>query len=142
MTQLNPYLSFDGTAEAAFNFYKSVFGGEFASIMRWRDNPQCEEFSENDKNGIMHVALPVGDSVIMGSDSVGAMGPELVAGNNFTVAISPDSREESDRLFNELSAGGEPTMPMQDMFWGGYFGCLKDKFGTPWMINFDPNRTK
>ena len=136
MTKLNPYLSFNGKAEEAFNFYKSVFGGEFTGIMRWSDNPQCSEFSDEDKNGVMHIALPVGDSVIMGSDSVKSMG-EVTAGTNFQITISPESREDADRLFNGLSTGGTPTMPMADQFWCDYFGALKDKFGIQWLINYE-----
>ena len=138
MTQLNPYLSFNGNAEEAFNFYKSVFGGDFAAVMRWGDNAEaCKEMSDADKNSIMHISLPVGDSVIMASDS--PMGPVNV-GNNFTVAISPDSREEADRFFAGLSESGNVTCPMTDMFWGGYFGSFTDKFGIGWLINHDPNR--
>lgn len=138
MRQLNPYLSFNGQAEEAFNFYKSVFGGEFNGIMRWKDNPQCEGFSDEDKNGIMHVSLPIGNSVIMGSDSVKTMG-EVTSGTNFQVAISPDSREDADRLFAGLSEGGKATMPMSDMFRGDYYGALTDKFGIQWMINYGQN---
>jgi PhnB protein len=137
MTKVNPYLSFNGTAEEAFNFYKSVFGGEFETVMRWGDNPQCENMSDTDKNKIMHIAIKVGDSVIMASDFV-AMGDEqFTPGNNYTVAVSPDSREEADRLFAGLSAGGQVVMPMTDMFWGGYFGAFNDKFGVKWLINQD-----
>ena len=140
MTQLNPYLTFNGQTEEAFKFYQSIFGGEIRGPMRWADNPQCGEFSDADKNKVMHIALPVGDSIIMGSDFVGGMGQEFAEGNNFTVAISPDSREDADRLFAGLSDGGKAAMPMQDAFWGGYFGALTDKFGIPWMINFDANQ--
>jgi PhnB protein len=134
MTQLNPYLSFGGNAEEAFNFYKSVFGGDFAAVMRWGDNPQaCDQFPDLDKNSIMHIALAVGDSMIMASDD--AMG-NLKEGNNFSVAINPDSREDSDRIFAGLSAGGNVTCPMMDMFWGGYFGSFTDKFGINWLINY------
>jgi len=132
MTQLNPYLSFDGNAEEALSFYKSVFGGEFAAVMRWGDNPDaCAQFPDLDKNWIMHIALPVGESVIMASDSP----TDYKAGTNFSVAIGPDSREESDRLFAGLSEGGNVTCPMMDMFWGGYFGSFTDKFGVNWLIN-------
>ena len=135
MTQLNPYVSFNGNAEEAFNFYKLVFGGDFEAVMRWGDNPQCAAMSDADKNKIMHIALKVGDSVIMGSDFVPMGGEEYKDGNNYTVAIAPDSREEADRLFVGLSAGGKVVMPMSEMFWGGYFGAFGDKFGVKWMIN-------
>jgi len=136
MTQIQPSLTFNGQAEEAFEFYRSVFGGEFTSKMRWADNPQCDQFSDADKKLIMHVSLPVGTGAIMGNDMLAAFG-ELKQGNNFAVTIIPDSREEADRLFKGLSAGGEAKMPMQDMFWGAYFGALTDKFGTQWMINCD-----
>jgi len=142
MTQLNPYLTFDGNTEEAFNFYKSVFGGDFEGIMRWKDNPQCEGMSEADKNRVMHVALKVGDSIIMGSDFVSMNGEKFQSGNNFSVAITPDSRADADRLFEGLSKGGQPVMPMTDMFWGGYFGAFADKFGVKWLINHDSNQTK
>ena len=135
MTKLNPYLSFNGNAEEAFNFYKSVFGGDFGALMRWGDNAEaCKEMSDTDKNLIMHISLPVGDSVIMASDS--PMGP-LNVGNNFNVAISPETRQDADRFFSGLSEGGNVTCPMQDMFWGGYFGSFTDKFGINWLINHD-----
>jgi PhnB protein len=135
MTKINPYISFDGNTEEAFNFYKSVFGGDFPAVMRWADNPQCEGMSDADKNKIMHIALPIGDSVIMGSDFVSMSGEKYTDGNNYTIAISPDSREEADRLFAGLSEGGKVVMPMTDMFWGGYFGAFGDKFGIKWLIN-------
>jgi PhnB protein len=140
MAQLNPYVSFDGNAEEAFNLYKSVFGGEFPAVMRWGDNPQCAEMSDADKNKIMHISLPVGDGVIMASDHVGGMGEEYKPGNNFAVAIAPSSREEAERFFAGLSEGGKDAMPMQDMFWGGYYGHVTDKFGVRWMINYDEKR--
>lgn len=142
MTQLNPYVSFDGNAEEAFNFYRSIFGGEFPAVMRWGDNPQCAEFSAEDKNKIMHISLPVGDSVIMSSDHVDGMGDKYLQGNNFAIAIAPGSREEADRVFNGLSQGGKDAMPMQDMFWGGYYGHVTDRFGVRWMINHDPKQGK
>jgi PhnB protein len=133
MTQLNPYLSFNGKAEEAFNFYKSVFGGEFATAMRWGDNADaCAQFPDLDKNAIMHIALPVGDSMIMGSDSP----MDYKEGTNFSVAIGPDSRKDADRFFAGLSKGGKVTCPMMDMFWGGYFGSFTDKFGINWLINY------
>jgi len=135
MTQIIPHIGFDGNAEEAFNFYKSVFGGEL-SLMRWKDNPSCSDWSEEDKNKIMHAALKIGDGTLMGNDVPKVMGQTVKAGNNFTVTLNPNSRDEADRLFSGLSAGGNPTMPMQEMFWGGYFGSFTDKFGIPWMINY------
>ena len=135
MTKLNPYLSFDGNAEEAMNFYAKAFGTEIATIMRWGENPQCEGMSDADKNKVMHAALPVGDSMLMASDFVAMPGMEYKAGTNFAVAIGPDTREDADRLFAELSPGGNVTCPMMDMFWGGYFGSFTDKFGVAWLIN-------
>lgn len=143
MTVLNPYLNFDGTAEEAMNFYKSVFGGEFmGGVMRWKDAPGCDgdgEFtlSAADGNKVMHMALPIaGGAVIMASDSIKGLGPDLVAGNSVTIAVGPESRNDADRLFEGLSAGGNVFMPMSDAFWGGYFGSFVDKFGTNWLINY------
>lgn len=137
MTKVNPYISFDGNAEEAFNFYKSVFGGDFETVMRSKDNPQSEGMSDADKNKIMHIAIKVGDSVIMGSDFMSMGDEQYTPGNNYTVALMPDSREEADRLFAGLSEGGQVVMPMTDMFWGGYFGAFGDKYGVKWLINQD-----
>lgn len=137
MTQLAPSLNFDGNAEEAFNFYRAVFGGDFKALMRWRDNPQCTDWNESAKNLIMHVSLEVGEGhVLMGSDTPSSFGQTISNGNNFAIGITPDSREDADRLFQGLSDGGHGEMPMQDMFWGAYFGALQDKFGVRWMINF------
>lgn len=135
MTAINPYISFDGNAEEAMNFYAGTFGTSLATVMRWGENPQCEGMSDADKNKVMHAALPVGDSVIMASDFVAMPGMEYKAGTNFAVAIGPETREEADRLFGALSAGGNVTCPMMEMFWGGYFGSFTDKFGVAWLIN-------
>lgn len=148
MTNINPYLSFDGNAEEAFDFYKSVFGGEFAGgIMRWGDMPGCDEgemkLGEEDKGKVMHMALPISDgNVLMASDSLKAFGRPLTVGNNITIAIGPGTREEADRLFAGLSESGEVQMPMADAFWGGYFGSFKDKFGINWLINVDTSKEK
>ncbi|AHF15465.1 VOC family protein [Niabella soli] len=137
MAKLNPYLNFDGTAEAAFNFYKSVFGGEFrGGVMRMGDAPGCENLSADEKSRVMHIALPIGTDMLMASDIVPSMGHKLTVGNNNYVSIFPESREEADRLFNGLSAGGTIEMPMQDQFWGDYFGSFTDKYGVGWMINY------
>ena len=135
MTHLIPNIAFDGTAEAAFNFYKDVLGGELR-MMRWSDNPHCENFSDADKQKIMHASLEIDGGSLMGNDFVPAMeGQTHIPGNNFTVTATPETREEADRIYRELSDGGVPAMPMQDMFWGGYFGFLVDKFGTQWMVH-------
>ncbi|WP_300598458.1 VOC family protein [Niabella sp.] len=137
MAKLNPYLNFDGNAEDAFNFYKSVFGGEFVGgVMRIGDAPGSENLSEEDKKRVMHVALPVGGDLLMASDIVPSMGHKLTVGNNNYISIFPESREEADRLFNALSQGGKIEMPMADQFWGDYFGSFQDQFGIGWMINY------
>jgi len=133
--QMNPYLNFDGNAEQAFNFYKSVFGGDFATVMRFKDNPQCEGISEQDKQLIMHIALPIdGGGMLMASDALESLGQKLTVGNNFYISLAPEKREDADRLFSGLSDGGKVEMPMTEMFWG-YFGCFADKFGIKWMLN-------
>ncbi len=138
----NPYLNFNGNTEEAFNFYKSVFGGEFLALMRFSDNDACGPIAENDKNKIMHIALPLGDgTVLMATDALESMGQKVVFGNNIYIALSPDSKEETDRLFNGLSEGGKIEMPMQDMFWGDYFGTCADKFGVQWMFTYSKNES-
>ncbi|MFA6277811.1 MAG: VOC family protein [Pedobacter sp.] len=141
MAALNPYLVFDGNCEAAFNFYKSVFGGEFPHIGRFKDMPPVEgspEMSAADGEKIMHVSLPISkESILMGSDSSEAFGQTTVVGTNFSISINTDSEEEADKLFNGLSAGGKVTMPMEKTFWGAYFGMFTDKFGINWMVNYD-----
>ncbi len=139
--KLNPYLNFDGNCEAAFLHYKKVFGGEFAGqgIMRFGDIPAMDgfEIADEHKNRVMHVSLPVGNEILMGSDSMPGFGNRSFQnGDNAYVSIHPDSREEADRLFAGLSEGGEIEMPMEDQFWGDYFGSFRDKFGICWMINF------
>jgi len=133
---LNPYLNFDGNAEEAFRFYHSVFGGEFF-IQRMSDAPGTENLTEAERNYAMHVSVSVGNGqFLMASDCVKSMDHTLQQGNNNYISVSPDSREEATRLFNELSAGGTVEMPLDDMFWGDYFGSFKDKFGVCWMINY------
>ena len=139
MATTNTYLNFNGNCAEAFNFYKSVFGGEFTYIGRFGEMPPSEEFSvsEADKDKVMHVSLPIGSSVLMGSDNGEHYEASFVKGNNFSVSINAESREEADKLFNGLSVGGQATMPMSDTFWGAYFGMFTDKFGINWMVNYD-----
>ncbi|MFD0941909.1 VOC family protein [Pedobacter boryungensis] len=141
MAQVNPYLTFDGNCEEAFNFYKSVFGGEFPYIGRFKDMPPmegCPEMPASEGEKIMHVSLPISkETILMGSDSSEAFGQANVAGNNFSISINADNQEEADKLFNGLSAGGKVTMPMDKTFWGAYFGMFTDKFGINWMVNHD-----
>lgn len=142
MAAINPYLIFNGNCEEAFLFYKSVFGGEFPYIGKFKDMPSdaegCESISKEDGERIMHVSLPIGSSVLMGSDSNAASG-DVKFGGNFSVSINTESAAEADKLFNGLSAGGNAYMPMSKTFWGAYFGMFTDKFGINWMVNFDEN---
>ena len=140
MAAINPYLNFNGNTEEAFNFYKSVFGGEFLAVMRFKDNAECAQVSESDKNRIMHIALPIGNgNILMATDSLESLGQKLTVGNNFYICLSPESKAEAEKLFNGLSAGGKIEMPLQDMFWGAYYGSFADKFGVQWMVNYDKN---
>lgn len=149
MAKLNPYLNFSGTTEEAFNLYKSVFGGEFTALMRWKDMPSGEEgcgdseakLSVEDGEKIMHIALPIGDgNVLMGTDSLEGFGPKLIEGNNFSIGIGADSKEELERLFAGLSEGGKVVSLLADAFWGAYFGMCTDKFGIQWLFNYDYNQ--
>ncbi len=139
MATVNTYLTFNGNCEEAFNFYKSVFGGDFAYIGRFGEMPEGDGYSvpEADKNKIMHVGLPIGNTILMGSDTGGDWAAKLIEGNNFSVSVNTESKEEADRIFNGLTAEGQITMPMENTFWGAYFGMLTDKFGIQWMVNFD-----
>src|SRR6478672_1239447 len=135
MPALNPYLNFKGNTEEAFNFYKSVFGGDFPMVMRFRDTPEAARVPPNEQDKIMHIALPIGKNVLMGTDALEAMGHKLTAGNSFSLSINAKGKEETDQIFNGLAAGGQVTMPLENTFWGAYFGMLTDKFGVQWMVN-------
>ena len=140
MATINPYLNFNGNTEEAFNFYKSVFGGEFAAVMRFGDATGCGEMplAETDKDKIMHIALPIGrGNVLMATDALESMGQNFKVGDNFSISITADSREEADELFSGLSEGGTVEMPLADAFWGDYFGMLQDKFGIQWMVSYN-----
>jgi PhnB protein len=139
MSTVNVYLTFAGQCEEAFERYRSIFGGEFASLARFGEMPQDENFTVDEalRDRIMHVTLPISDeTALMGSDTLPGSGPDLVIGTNFSVSVAPDSREEADRLFDALSEGGSATMPMADQFWDAYFGMCTDRFGIQWMINY------
>lgn len=140
MALINPYIHFNGNAEEAFTFYQSAFGGAFAMIVRFKDMPmEGQPVSESEANKIMHIALPIGkSSVLMGSDTPEFMGKHNLRENRSKISVSAESREEADRLFNGLSAGGEVEMPIADSPWGSYFGMFRDKYGIEWMIDFDP----
>ena len=140
MASYHPYLNFDGNAEEAFNFYKTVFGGEFSAVMRFTDMEGCSEMplSEADKSKIAHISLPLDNgTILMASDTLESLGQKLNVGNNTYTCIVPDSRDDADRFFNGLSAGGSVQMAMADMPWGAYWGCFSDKFGVQWMISHD-----
>jgi PhnB protein len=141
MATINPYLIFNGNCEEAFLFYQSVFGGEFPYVGKFDEMPKDAEggasISDADKNKIMHISLPIGkDSILMGSDSNAASG-DVAIGANVSISINVESKQEADKLFDGLSAGGNPFMPMNQTFWGAYFGMFVDKFGIHWMVNFD-----
>ena len=136
MKAVNPYLNFSGNTEDAFKFYKSVFGGEFLTVMRFKDVPD-QDIPEAVKNQIMHIALPIAPNIIlMGTDAPEEMGFKLIKGNNLYISLETESKEEADKLFNGLSVGGNIKMPMADQFWGDYYGNFTDKYGVCWMINF------
>ena len=136
--KINPYLNFKGNTEEAFNFYKSVFGGEFMNVTRFKDTPESARIPNNEKYKIMHIALPLGDgNILMATDALESMGQKLTPGNNMHLTISTESREDADRIYKGLSAGGKSTMPMAEQFWGAYFGMLTDKYDVHWMISYD-----
>ena len=141
MASVSIYLNFQGNTEEAFEFYKSVFGTEYSSpIMYMRDvpaGPGMPPLPENEQGAVMHVALPIlGGTQIMGTDMLESMGHHVKIGNNTTINLEPDSREETDRLYSLLSEGSTQNMPMQDQFWGAYWGVCLDKFGIRWMFNY------
>ncbi len=137
MALINPHINFNGNAEEAFTFYKSVFGGEFARIIRFKDlSIPGYPVAENDAKKIMHIALPIGKNILMGNDIPESMGQVNENENRSKISISAESREEADKLFNGLSAGGSIEMPIGDSPWGSYFGMFRDKFGIEWMVDF------
>lgn len=141
MATVNPYLNFNGNTEEAFNFYKSVFGGEFITVQRFKDTPEADNIPEADRDKIMHIALPIGKgTILMATDALESMGHPLTVGNNFYMSVNANSEKEADKLFKALSAGGRVTIPIEKAFWGAYFGMFTDKFGIQWMINYDYNQ--
>jgi len=139
MATINTYLNFNGNTEEAFNFYKSVFGGEFTTLQRLKDTPDGDKIPAKEKEKIMHVALPIGGNVLMGTDVLESM-PPVKFGTNSSISIDAASEEEARNLFNGLSAGGKVEMPLEKMFWGAYFGFFIDKFGVQWMVNYSFNK--
>ena len=142
MTTINPWINFNGNAEEAFTFYRSVFGGEFTKVIRFKDIESTEfSVAEKDKNKIMLIALPIGNSnVLMANDVPEFMGRVNENENRSKISISTESKEEADKLFNGLSAGGKVEVPMDDSSWGSYFGMFRDKYGIEWIIEFSPNK--
>lgn len=139
MTTLNSYLNFPGTAEEAFTFYKSIFGGEFTMVSRYKDGPPmegCPPMPEDVGNKILHIGLPIGGNVLMASDAIPPMCPAVTVGTNVSLSLHPETEAEGRRLFDALSAGGQVQMPYQPMFWGAIFGACVDKFGICWMVNY------
>ncbi len=132
-----------GNTEEAFTFYQSVFGGEFiGGINRFKDTPDGDKLSPADQQKVMHIALPIGKgNILMGTDMLESMGHKMNQGNNISLSLNTESKEETDNIFNALSAGGKIEMPLQDMFWGAYFGMFTDKFGIQWMVNYDAKQS-
>jgi PhnB protein len=137
LTTINTYLTFKGTCEAAFNLYKSVFGGELQTFSRFEDMPPNPDapLSAEMKKHVMHVTLPIGENTLMGSDAGGEWSPNLIKGTNYSISLGLESQENADQVFAELSEGGQVTMPKDNTFWGDYFGMCTDQFGIQWMIN-------
>jgi PhnB protein len=142
MTTVNVYLTFNGNCMEVFNFYKSVFGGEFLYVGYYKDMPTDggKPVSHEDAEKIMHISLPISpETMLMGSDTGGEWASSFSPGNNFSLSIHADSKESADRLFDGLSAGGQVTMSMNKTFWGDYFGMFTDQFGINWMVSFNEN---
>jgi PhnB protein len=139
MASINPYIHFNGNAEEAFTFYRSVFGGDFAMIARFKDLANAEyPIPDTEADKIMHIALPIGKtSLLMGSDTPGFMGKHNENETRSKISVSAESKEEADKLFNGLSEDGQIEMPIGDSPWGSYFGMLRDKYGIEWMIDYD-----
>lgn len=136
MMKVAVYLNFPGNTLEAFNFYKSVFGGEFSSVFRFKDMPM-EGFTIPDADGdkIMHISLPLADTHLMGTDTLESMGQSQINGTNVSISLHPSDKAEADRIFKALSDGANVSMPMADQVWGDYYGMLTDRFGVQWMIN-------
>ena len=136
---LNIYLTFDGNCREVFEFYRSVFDGEFATFSTFGEGPPGMDVPESHKDQVMHVSLPIGASTLMGSDT-GPGAASVVVGTNFSISVDPGSKQRCDELFARISEGGEVTMPLEEMFWGAYFGRCRDRFGVNWMINWEPEQ--
>ena len=140
MALINPHINFNGNAEEAFTFYKSVFGGEFAKIIRFKDLASSEfPVAKKEENKIMHIVLPIGKTMLMANDVPEIMGKTNENENRSKIVITAESKEEADKLFNGLSVGGQIEGPIGDSSWGSYFGCFRDKYGIEWIVEFDQN---
>lgn len=138
MPSINPYLNFAGNTEQAFNFYRSVFGGEFVAVMRFKDTPEASKVPASEQDMIMHISLPIGkNNILMGTDALESMGQKLSMGNNIHISISAGSEAEARKLLEGLAGGGKVTVPLEKMFWGAFFGMCLDQFGVSWMVSYD-----
>ena len=146
MSSVHIYLTFDGNCEEAFSMYRSIFGGDYASISRFGEMPPQEGMPpvpEDQLEKIMHVSLPIGEhSLLMGSDTGGDWGKKHQPGNNFSISVDADSKEQADQYFSKLAEGGQVIMGINNTFWGSYFGMLTDRFGISWMVSFDTSNKK
>lgn len=143
MTQVNPYINFNGNCEEAFNFYRSVFGGEFPYVGRYKDMPPSERSHATGMDGekIMHMSLPISkETTLMGSDIGGDWAKDTIVGNNIQLSINAETEDDARKLFEGLSVGGRVNMPLEKTFWGALFGMFTDKFGINWMVNYDYNQ--
>ena len=138
MAQINPHINFNGNAEEAFNFYKSIFGGDFAKVTRLKEISSPDfPVPESDAEKILHISLPIGKNKLIGNDVPSFLGSVNENENRSKISISAESRAEADHLFNGLSNGGSVEMPMEDSPWGVYFGMFRDKYGIEWIIEFE-----
>jgi|SRR5690606_29506048 len=141
MAQINPHINFNGNAEEAFTFYKSVFGGEFSKVVRFKEISSPEyPIPANEENKLMYISLPIGSSVLMANDILEVMGKVSEEENRSKISISAESKEEAYKLFNGLSAGGQVEMPIDENPDGTYFAMFRDKYGIEWMVKFDPKK--
>jgi PhnB protein len=141
MATINPHINFNGNAEEAFNFYKSVFGGDFVKVIRFKDLAGPEfPVAEHEAHKLMHIALQIGPNVLMGNDVPEILGRTNENENRSKISVSAESRKEADKLFKGLSAGGQIEMPIEDSPWATYFGMLRDKYGIEWMVEYDPKQ--
>ena len=141
MVSINPYINFNGNAEEAFNFYKSVFGGEFKTIVRFKDLASDDfPISQDEANKIMRIVLPIGNTVLIANDVPKAMGSVNESENRSKIAVLADSHEDAQRIFNGLSVGGDIEMPLDQSLWGTYFAMFRDKYGIEWTVEFDASK--